>query len=112
MPWVMLAPQTHSMPWVIAIFSLAFFGQQSWSTLIMVLPTDLVPQQAVGKVAGVVGFGGAMGGALLLLLAGWMLDNHYSYTPVLCIAASLHAAAFILICLVIPVLQPLRFAAK
>jgi hypothetical protein len=23
------------------IFSLAFFGQQSWSTLVMIVPTDL-----------------------------------------------------------------------
>jgi ACS family hexuronate transporter-like MFS transporter len=44
MPWVMLAPGSHSVGWVIFIFSLAFFGQQSWSTLVMILPTDLIPQ--------------------------------------------------------------------
>ena len=44
------------------LFSVAYFGQQSWSTLVMVLPTDLFPQSMVGSVAGLVGFGGAMGG--------------------------------------------------
>ncbi|MGA2542169.1 MAG: MFS transporter [Verrucomicrobiota bacterium] len=112
MPWVMFIPSLPDVGWVLAIFSLAFFGQQSWSTLIMVLPTDLVPKEAVGKVAGLVGFGGAMGGVVLGQLAGYLLDHGFTYTPILCIAASLHIAAFIMICLVIPVLQPLRFAAK
>ena len=75
MPWVMLVPHLPSVTWVIAIFSLAFFGQQSWSTVVMVLPTDLVPQEALGKVAGLVGLGGAMGGVLLGQLAGWLLDH-------------------------------------
>src|SRR6185369_16596137 len=46
----------------IVLFSIAFFGQQSWSTLVMILPADLFPRNAVGSVAGLVGFGGAMGG--------------------------------------------------
>jgi hypothetical protein len=65
MPWVMLVPQLHSVGWVIFIFSVAFFGQQSWSTLVMILPTDLIDRRAVGTLAGLVGFGGAMGGVLL-----------------------------------------------
>src|SRR6185295_3799956 len=27
--------------WAIVLFSIAFFGQQSWSTLVMIVPTDL-----------------------------------------------------------------------
>ncbi len=108
MPWVLFVPGIQSLPLVIFIFSLAFFGQQSWSTLVMVLPTDLVPRGAVGTVAGFVGFGGAMGGIVLGQVAGWLLDHHYSYTPVLMIAGSLHVIAFILICAVIPKIQPLN----
>ncbi|HEY1271168.1 MAG TPA: MFS transporter, partial [Terriglobales bacterium] len=52
----------------IVLFSIAFFGQQSWSTLVMILPTDLFPQRAVGSVAGLVGFGGAMGGVVFGLV--------------------------------------------
>ena len=52
MPWVMFAPQLHSLAGVIFLFSLAFFGQQSWSTLVMILPTDLISRSAVGTLAG------------------------------------------------------------
>jgi MFS transporter, ACS family, hexuronate transporter len=112
MPWVMLAPQLHSLGGVILVFSLAFFGQQSWSTLIMVLPTDMIPRRAVGTLAGMVGFGGAMGGIVLGQLAGYLRDHHYSYTPILLISGSLHVIAFALICLVIPSLKPLNLRTK
>jgi len=110
MPWVVLVPHLPSVPWVIAIFSLAFFGQQSWSTLVMTLPTDMVPRSALGRMAGLIGLGGAMGGVVLGQSAGWLLDHGFSYAPVLGIAGSLHLAAFALICLAIPCIQPLRFS--
>ena len=110
MPWVMFAPQLHSVGWVIFIFSLAFFGQQSWSTLVMILPTDMISKRAVGTLAGLVGFGGAMGGVLLGQVVGWLRDHGYSYTPALVISGSMHVAAFILICLVIPKIQPLAIS--
>ncbi len=110
MPWVMLVPQLHSVGWVILIFSLAFFGQQSWSTLVMILPTDMIPRQSVGTVAGFVGFGGALGGIVLGQIAGYLRDHHYSYTPILIIAGSLHVLAFILICVVIPRIRRLDFS--
>ncbi len=107
MPWVMLAPQVHSLPIVVALFSLAFFGQQSWSTLIMVLPTDMIPQRALGTFAGLVGCGGAFGGVVLGQIVGWLRDHGQSYEPALIISGSLHVAGFILICLMIPRLEPL-----
>jgi MFS transporter, ACS family, hexuronate transporter len=110
MPWVMLVPQMQSVGWVIFIFSLAFFGQQSWSTLVMILPTDMISKRAVGTLAGLVGFGGAMGGVLLGQIVGWLRDNGYSYTPALIISGSLHAAAFLLICVGVPRIQPLRIS--
>ena len=70
MPCVMLVPYA-SVPWVIVLFSVAFFGQQSWSTLVMILPTDLFPRHALGTVAGFVGLGGALGG-VVLGQTGWL----------------------------------------
>ena len=110
MPWVMLVPQLHSVGWVIFIFSVAFFGQQSWSTLVMILPTDMISKRAVGTLAGLVGFGGAMGGVLLGQIVGWLRDHGYSYAPALVISGSMHIAAFMLICLVIPKIQPLKIS--
>jgi ACS family hexuronate transporter-like MFS transporter len=108
MPFVMLVPFV-SVPWVIFIFSLAFFGQQSWSTLVMILPTDLFPKRAVGTVAGFVGFGGAMGGVSLGQLAGYLLDHGYSYVPILAVAGSLHVIAFAVLLLGVRRLSPIPF---
>jgi ACS family hexuronate transporter-like MFS transporter len=109
MPWVMLVPQLDSLGWVIFVFSLAFFGQQSWSTLVMILPTDMIPRQSVGTVAGMVGLGGALGGIVLGQIAGYLRDHDYSYTPILIVAGSLHVLAFILICAVIPRIRQVEF---
>jgi ACS family hexuronate transporter-like MFS transporter len=111
MPCVVLVPHV-SVPWVIVLFSVAFFGQQSWSTLVMILPTDLFPRHALGTVAGFVGLGGALGGVVLGQLAGWLLDRGFSYTPVLAIAGSLHVAAFLLILATVRSLRPLPLPAR
>jgi ACS family hexuronate transporter-like MFS transporter len=111
MPFVIFVPYV-SVPWTIALFSLAFFGQQSWSTLVMILPTDLFPKHVVGTVAGLVGLGGAMGGVVLGQLAGYLLDHGFSYRPVLAIAGSLHLIAFAVILLMVRVVRPLRLEAQ
>ena len=81
----------------IALLSLVFFGQQSWSTLVMVLPADLFPHRLVGSVAGLVGFGGAMGGVVFGLIAGRLLDHGYGYSTLFAIVSTLHVVAFLLI---------------
>ena len=89
-----------------ALFSIAFFGQQSWSTLVMILPADLFPRRVVGAVAGMVGFGGAMGGVVFGLVAGWLLDEGHGYGPVFAAVSTFHAAAFLLILLTIRDVRP------
>jgi ACS family hexuronate transporter-like MFS transporter len=111
MPCVMLVPHV-SVPWVIFLFSVAVFGQQSWSTLVMILPTDLFPKHALGTVAGFIGLGGALGGVVLGQLAGYLLDHGFSYAPVLIIAGSLHVAAFFLILATVRSLNPLPLNPK
>ena len=90
----------------IVLFSIAFFGQQSWSTLVMIVPTDLFDRGQVASVAGLVGFGGAMGGLLMNLLAGRLLDAGFTYGAVFNIVGSLHVIAFGIICLAIPKVRP------
>jgi ACS family hexuronate transporter-like MFS transporter len=88
--------------WAIVLFSLAFFGQQSWSTLVMIVPTDLFDRRVVASVAGLVGFGGAMGGLLMNLLAGRLLDLGFGYQTVFSIVGTLHVTAFVVILIMIP----------
>jgi ACS family hexuronate transporter-like MFS transporter len=106
MPSILLVPHVP-VPWAIAIFSLAYFGQQSWSTLVMVLPTDLFPPHIVGSVAGLVGFGGAMGGIVFGQIVGYLLDHGFGYGVVFSIAGTLHVAAFLIILATIPVIKPI-----
>ncbi len=109
MPTVLFVPSVP-VAWAIALFSLAYFGQQSWSTLVMILPTDIFPKSTVGAVAGLVGFGGAMGGVVFGQLVGYLLDHGYGYGPVFALAGSLHVVAFVTIGLAIPRIRPLEGA--
>ena len=94
----------------IVLFSIAFFGQQSWSTLVMIVPTDLFPRRIVASVAGLVGFGGAMGGVVFNLVAGRMLDSGLGYGAVFGIVGTFHVTAFIVILLTTPDIHPLEDA--
>jgi ACS family hexuronate transporter-like MFS transporter len=105
MPLVILVPYV-AVSWAIVIFSVAYFGQQSWSTLVMVLPTDLLPRRVVGSVAGLVGFGGAMGGIAFGQLVGYLLDHGIGYGVVLTLAGMFHVVAFIVILVAIPLFRP------
>ena len=105
MPLVIFVPYV-AVSWAIAIFSVAYFGQQSWSTLVMVLPTDLLPRRVVGSVAGLVGFGGAMGGIAFGELVGYLLDHGIGYGVVLTLAGMFHVVAFVIILVAIPLFEP------
>jgi ACS family hexuronate transporter-like MFS transporter len=107
MPSVLFVPHVQ-VSWAIVIFSLAYFGQQSWSTLVMVLPADLFPRSVVGAVAGLVGFGGAMGGIAFGQLAGYLLDHGFGYGPVFTLAGTFHVVALAVILVTVPVVRQLE----
>jgi ACS family hexuronate transporter-like MFS transporter len=107
MPVIMLVTSVP-VEWAIVLFSIAFFGQQSWSTLVMIVPTDLFARRIVASVAGLVGFGGAMGGLAMNLLAGKLLDAGFGYQTVFFIVGMLHVTAFVVILLTIRRIQPLH----
>jgi ACS family hexuronate transporter-like MFS transporter len=108
MPSILLV--MHSpVQFAIVLFSIAFAGQQSWSTLVMTLPSDLVPSSVVGSFAGLVGFGGAMGGIVFGLVVGKLLDLGFGYGPVFACVGTLHVIAFCVILLTIRVVGPIQF---
>jgi MFS transporter, ACS family, hexuronate transporter len=111
MPSILLVPRLP-VAWALVIFSIAYFGQQSWSTLVMVLPTDLFPGNVVGSVAGLVGFGGAMGGIAFGQLVGYLLDHGFGYGVVFSLAATFHVAAFVIILATVPVVHSLNLERK
>jgi ACS family hexuronate transporter-like MFS transporter len=107
MPVVILVPHVP-VGWALLLFSIAFFCQQSWSGLIMTLPADIFPLFVVGAVSGLVGFGGAIGGALFGIVAGFLLGHGFGYTTLFLIAASFHLIGFVAILLFEGRVEPLR----
>jgi ACS family hexuronate transporter-like MFS transporter len=111
MPSILLV--THvPVQFALLLFSIAFFGQQSWSTLIMILPADLFPRSSVGSVAGLVGFGGAIGGVIFGFIVGYLLDHGFGYGAVFGAVSMLHIVAFVLILITIPVITPVYQSVK
>jgi ACS family hexuronate transporter-like MFS transporter len=107
MPWIFFV--THApVQWAIVLFAIAFFGQQSWSTLVMIVPADIFPRAAVGSVAGLVGMGGAFGGAIFNLVVGYMLDHKMGYGAVFGMLSTFHVVAFAIILLVVGRIRPLE----
>lgn len=96
---------------VIVLFSIAFSGQQSWSTLVMTLPADIFPASDVGAVAGLVGCGGASGGIVFGLVVGAMLDHGFGYGSVFACVSTFHVIAFCIILLTIRNVKPITVKA-
>jgi ACS family hexuronate transporter-like MFS transporter len=105
MPFVLFVPMVPA-KWAIALFSLAYFGHQWWSTLVMILPTDLFPKSVVGAVAGLVGCAGALGGVVFGQIVGYWLDHGYGWVVVFATAGSFHVLGFAVICVAIPKIRP------
>jgi ACS family hexuronate transporter-like MFS transporter len=110
MPWVFFVTQSPVQVAII-LFSIAFAGQQSWSTLVMILPADIFPQRAVGSVAGLVGFGGAMGGVVFGQVVGYLLDHGFGYGVVFGLVSTFHVLAFCVILLTVRVVRPIALPA-
>ena len=106
MPVVMLVPLVP-VHFALALFSIAFFCQQSWSGLVMTVPADILPLSAVGTVSGFVGFGGAIGGAIFGVVAGYLLQHGFGYQTLFILVGSFHLVGFLAIILAGGRIQPL-----
>ena len=111
MPFIIIVTHTP-VEWAIVLFSMAFFGHQSWATIIMILPTDIFPRSLVGSVAGLIGFGGAMGGVIFNLFAGRVLDAGFGYGVVFAFVGSFHVISYLIILVTVRNVDPIRFAKK
>jgi len=76
----------------LAWMSVTLFGFQFWVANVQTLPSDLFPVGAVGSIAGFAGTAAGLGAVLFTLSTGWVVD-HFSYTPILIVAAILAPTA-------------------
>ena len=103
----LLVVQTKNSLFAIVLISIAVFGVQSWGTLLLAMPADLFPSNVVASVSGLSGVGAGLGGVLFTLLTGYLLD-HFSYKPVLALAAAMHPVGFLVLLWAIPNIRQLR----
>lgn len=109
MPMVIVAYYAKS-PWTAAILvGIAAGAHQGWSANLFTLTADMFPRKAVGSVVGIGSCVGALGGIMLPLYAGKVLDaNPNYYLPMFVIAGVTYLVAWGVIHLLVPKLEPAK----
>lgn len=91
----------------LALISIATSAHQGWSANVFTLAPDIFPKKDVGSVVGLGGTGGAVGGMILALTAGYVLQWFHNYVPLFIIAGVMHPLALGLVHWLIPRVEPL-----
>jgi ACS family hexuronate transporter-like MFS transporter len=103
---IMLAPRVDNLWGAVLLVSLAASAHQGWSANLFTLVSDMFPRRAVGSVVGFGGMAGAIGGMLLSLVVGEILQRTGSYVGVFLIAGFAYLFALLVIHLLAPKLRP------
>ena len=90
----------------LALISVATSAHQGWSANVFTLASDMFPKKDVGSVVGLGGSGGAAGGMILALTAGYVLQWFHTYVPLFIIAGVMHPLAIGLVQLLLPRVEP------
>ena len=106
---IIFASKVSNLWAAVALIGLAAAAHQGWSANIFTTTSDMFPRRAVGSVVGIGGMAGAMGGATLAVLTGYILDRTGgNYMIIFCIAASAYLVALGIIQLLAPRLDPVH----
>jgi MFS transporter, ACS family, hexuronate transporter len=92
MPSAALVPFVSTPAAAIAAICVMAIGHSIWSTNLQTLVADRFSPPIVGTAAGCIGSGGALGGTLATLAAGYVVQS-FGYTPVFLACAVLHPLA-------------------
>jgi MFS transporter, ACS family, hexuronate transporter len=105
---ILFVPLVDGLWSVVGLIGMATAGHQGWSANLFATASDMFPKQAIASVAGIGGMAGAMGGMLIAVTAGWILEATHSYVSLFIIAASAYPLALLLLHLAAPSLEPVR----
>ena len=105
---IIFAAKASSLWVAVGLVSLAAAAHQGWSANLFTLTSDMFPKRAVGSVTGIGGMAGSIGGMLIALVVGEILQKTGSYVPIFIIAGSAYLAALLVIHLLAPRLEPAR----
>jgi MFS transporter, ACS family, hexuronate transporter len=99
---MLFAARTKS-EWVaITILSIATAAHQGWSANLFTTASDMFPSSAVGSVVGIGGMAGSVGGVLLSLSAGRILQVTHSYASLFYLAGSVYLVAIVVMQVMVP----------
>jgi ACS family hexuronate transporter-like MFS transporter len=107
---IFLINYLHSEWAAIGLLSLAAAAHQGWSANLFTTPSDMFPRSAVGSVTGIGGMAGSVGGVLLAISAGHILELTHSYASLFSIAASAYLVALAIVVLLAPGLKKVELA--
>lgn len=105
---IVFAAQVSNLWLAVALIGLAAAAHQGWSANLFTTASDMFPKQAVGSVVGIGGMAGAVGGMLIALIVGAILQRIGSYVPIFIIAGSAYLLALLIIHLLVPKLEPAK----
>jgi ACS family hexuronate transporter-like MFS transporter len=98
-----------SQAWLCIVFvCCAAFAIGLWAPTALTLCADIMPRGAVGTMTGLSSVGAGLGGIILTLVIGWLVD-HYSYVPVFVLAALLPQIGYLLLTTLIGTIEPVVF---
>jgi ACS family hexuronate transporter-like MFS transporter len=106
MPSGIVAVFAPNVGWALALISLSLAAHQGWSANVFTLASDMFPKRDVGSVTGLGGTGGAVGGMILSLIAGYTLQWFHTYVPLFIIAGIMHPLAIGLLHWLVPRIEP------
>ncbi|MGF7077673.1 MFS transporter [Mucilaginibacter sp. UYCu711] len=105
---LVFATQVQNIWLVVIIIGMATAAHQGWASNIFTVISDIYPKQAVGTMAGLSGFTGAIGGALAASFVGLILKFTGSYMPIFLIASTMYILAWLILKLMIPKISPIK----
>ncbi|MBA2705219.1 MAG: MFS transporter [Blastocatellia bacterium] len=89
------------------LFAVSTFAYASFSTMALVLPSDLYRSESVATVSGMSGTGAGVGTIISTYLIGYVSD-HYSFEPILITASLIPLVGMVLVLFLVREKQPLK----
>jgi ACS family hexuronate transporter-like MFS transporter len=105
---IFFASETRSLWLSVALIALGTAAHQGCSANIFTVMSDVFPQRAVGSVVGLAGTAGALGGALVSTVVGFILQATGSYIPIFAIFSFAYLGAWLVLKIGIPQIRPIE----
>lgn len=93
---------------IVALVCLAMAAHQGWSANLFTVSSDLFPKAAVASVVGIGGMLGAVGGALIDVFVGHIVEWTHSYVAVFAVCGSMYFVALGVMQLLTPKYLPAK----